>query len=58
MNPAPAFHPLPATAGNERIGAFMKFASRLGWEITSIDDIGIHLRKRKTYSRITSCSVR
>lgn len=29
----------------------MKFASRLGWEITSVGDIGIHLRKRKTYSR-------
>lgn len=27
----------------------MKLATRLGWQVTSIDDLGIHLYKKKTY---------
>ena len=32
------------------VAAFMKYATRMGWEIASTDDFGVHLRKKKRYS--------
>ena len=49
MNRAPNIHPLPDSVQNSQLSAFMKLAARLGWEITGIDDLGIHLRKKKSY---------
>lgn len=34
---------------NAQLSAFMKLATRLGWQVTSVDDLGVHLRKKKTY---------
>ena len=36
-------------AGHTEVSAFMKLATRMGWEITSIDDFGIHLKQKKTF---------
>ena len=29
--------------------AFFKYAARLGWEVTLVNEYGVHLRKKKTY---------
>ena len=40
---------VPAEQKRE-ITAFLKLASRLNWEVDAIDDLGVHLRQKKTYS--------
>jgi hypothetical protein len=49
MNSAVHLHSITQEEPNKHLSAFMKLAARLGWQVTSIDDLGIHLRKKKTY---------
>lgn len=42
-------HPISEEDQNQQILAFMKLAARLGWQVTSVDDFGVHLCKKKTY---------
>jgi hypothetical protein len=51
MNTSPRIHAIPDSAQSHQLSAFMKLAARLGWEITAVDDLGVHLRKKKTYGR-------
>jgi hypothetical protein len=49
MNTAPKIYTIPDTAQSHQLSSFMKLAARLGWQITAVDDLGVHLRKKKTY---------
>jgi hypothetical protein len=49
MNTAPTIHTISDAAQSHQLSAFMKLAARLGWQITAVDDLGVHLRKKKTY---------
>lgn len=51
MNTAPRIRTLPEAVQNTQLSAFMKLAARLGWEITAVDDLGVHLRKKRVYGR-------
>ena len=37
------------TSSNHEIAAFLKLATRMNWEIESVDDLGVHLRMKKKY---------
>jgi hypothetical protein len=49
MNTAPRIIASHDEAEKIQTAAFMKLAARLGWQITFVDDLGIHLRKKKQY---------
>lgn len=36
-------------ASDHDIAAFLKLATRMNWEVEGVDDLGVHLRKKKTY---------
>ena len=49
MNTAPRIIAHIDDAEKIQISAFMKLATRLGWQVTFVDDLGMHLRKKKQY---------
>lgn len=49
MNKAPYLCTYPDTVHKPQLLAFLKLSSRFGWEVTCIDELGIHLRKKRTY---------
>gem|GEM_PF-3975840 len=49
MNQAPHLHAISHADPQAQLSAFLKLAAQLGWQVRSMDDLGVHLHKKKTY---------
>lgn len=49
MNKAPNLQTYPDSVPKPQLAAFLKLSSRFDWEVTCIDELGLHLRKKRTY---------
>ena len=49
MNPTRHSFSVVREDHQKEVIAFLKLAAKLNWEVTSMDDLGVHLRQKKRY---------